>query len=348
MSNASDLQSILQENLYLTKRRELLSQIEEELSKAFNEKLSVASYIANTLDTAVAGYTTMSLAHVTYLDDLIRTASVGAGSVALILESYGGEATFPSEIIQRAKKYCKSFYVIVVNVAKSAGTLLSLLSDGIIALETASFGPIDPQIVISTQQGPQVVSARQIKELIEVTLPNYIKSRDPAERAAILGSQNYVLYQQALDAIKLVQNTVDQQLKGRLTPAQIQEVKKKLVDVPLSHEIKVTPDDLEDLGFELHTLKANEELGAVLIQYHRRALRSLMAEVPPGNKGLILFENKKVSFQIVAQIFMQPLPGTARPQQQVMPPQSQGERKAPPSGSPEHTSSGSLPEDTLM
>src|SRR2546426_1615336 len=151
LAGHSDLQSILQENLSYLKRKELISLIEEKLSKDLGKKVAVAAYIANTLNPGIAAVTTMSLMHIAHVDDLIRVASSDdVEAVALILESFGGEATFPSEVIQRARKYCKNFYVVVVNVAKSAGTLLSLISDRIISLETASFGPVDPQIVITT------------------------------------------------------------------------------------------------------------------------------------------------------------------------------------------------------
>ncbi len=56
--------------------------------------------------------------------------------------------------------------------------------------------------------------------------------------------------------------------------------------MPLPQEIEIAPDDLNDFGLDLH-IKANEALGAVLIQYHWRAPGNLVAEAPPNNKGLI-------------------------------------------------------------
>jgi ClpP class serine protease len=337
MSIHSDLQSILQENLSYLKRKELISLIEENLSKQFSKRVAVAAYIANTLNPAIVAAASMSLTHIAHVDDLIRTASGDddVDVVALILESFGGEATFPSEVIQRARKYCKNFYVIVVNVAKSAGTLLSLISDKIISLETASFGPIDPQIVISTPQGlPQTVSGRQIKELIEVTIPNFVKNLTPPERAAILASQNYALYQQALDGLKLVKEVIDAHLGSRLNSQQIDKIKANLVDIPLSHSINVTSDDLEKLGFDVVTVKANSELGQMLLEYHRRALKNLLVEAQ-GGQGLILFENKKASFQIVAQVISQlvAVPRPAQPAAPQRPPvPAPGPAQQPPAG----------------
>jgi hypothetical protein len=295
----SDLQSILQENLYFLKRKELLSQIESKLSEHFGKKVGVAAYISNTLIPGLAAVTSMNLTHVAYVDDLIRGVANqdGVQAVALIVESFGGEATFPSEVIRRARKYCKEFYVIVVNVAKSAGTLLALLSDKIIAIETASFGPVDPQLVFSTQQGAQTVSARSIKELMENTIPTYIKDRSPAERAAILASQNYALYQQALDGMKLVEEAIDSELSARIDSKRLSEIKRTLVHVPLSHAVNKSVGDLEGLGFDPYKLAPDSELGKLLIEYHRRALRNLIAEAP-GGQGAVLFESTRASFQI--------------------------------------------------
>jgi len=322
----SDLQSILQENLYFLKRKELLSQIETKLSERFGKKIGVASYISNTLMPGMAAISSMNLTHVAYVDDLIRGAASqkDVQAVALIIESFGGEATFPSEIMRRARKYCKEFYVIVVNVAKSAGTLLALLSDKIIALETASFGPVDPQLVFSTPQGAQTVSARSIKELMDNTIPTYIKGMSPAERAAILASQNYALYQQALDGMKLVEEAIDNELSSRIDAEGLKEIKQTLVHVPLSHAINKSIDDLERLGFDVCKLAPDSEVGNLLIEYHRRALRNLIAEAPEG-QGAVLFESTRASFQISVQVVQKAGP-SARPS----PPQQPQSRPLPP------------------
>lgn len=327
----SDLQTILQENLYFIKRKELLSQIESKLSELLSKKIGVGAYISNTLMPGLEVVSSMNLTHVAYVDDLIRGAANqdGVEAVALIVESFGGQATFPSEVMRRARTYCKEFYVIVVNVAKSAGTLLALLSDKIIALETASFGPVDPQLVFSTPQGPQNVSARSIKELMENTIPTYIRNMSPVEKAAILASQNYALYQQALDGMKLVEEAIDNELSSRISAAGLSEIKRTLVHVPLSHAVNKTIDDLEGLGFNVCKLAPNSEVGKLLIEYHRRACRNLIAEAA-GGVGILLFESTRSSFQLSARGVQQSAP-TARPS---LPQQSRSQPPAPPGQPP--------------
>lgn len=305
----SDLQTIIQENLYFLKRKELLSQIESKLSDLLSKKTAVAAYIANTLMPGLEVVSSMNLTHVAYVDDLIRVAANqdGVEAVALIVESFGGQATFPSEVMRRARTYCKEFYVIVVNVAKSAGTLLALLSDKIIAVETASFGPVDPQLVFSTPQGAQTVSARSIKDMMENTIPTYIRNMSPAEKAAILASQNYSLYQQALDGLRFVEEAIDTELRSRIETTKLNEIKQELVHAPLSHAINKTIDDLERLGFNVCKLASNSEVGKLLIEYHRRACRNLIAEAQ-GGTGFLLFESTRSSYQFGVTRIQQPAP----------------------------------------
>jgi|GEM_PF-2005451 len=300
---AAGLQSILQENLYFMKRKELIEKIEKILSTEMRAPVAVTSYISNTANPGVQAATSMNLSHLAYVDDLIRGAAKdGRRNVALIVESYGGEATFPLEVVKRAKAYSDQFIIIVVNVAKSAGTLLALLSDKIIAYETASFGPVDPQLVFGTAQGPQSMSARAIKEMMEVTIPEYTKKMTPGERAIVYASQNYILYQQALDSIKLVEGVIDTQLKRRMTSDKLRELKTKLVQTPTSHSLNVSAEEIHELGFDVQIVKAQDYLGRLLVEYHRRALRNLLSEVPPGTVGLVLFESQKISLLLNAPV----------------------------------------------
>jgi ATP-dependent protease ClpP protease subunit len=306
------LQSILQENLYFVKRRELIERIEKALTQELGAPVAVASYVSNTVNPAVQAATSMSLSHIAYVDDLIRGATEGGvvRKFALIVESYGGEATFPLEVMKRAKTYCDQFIVIVVNVAKSAATLLSLLSDKIIAFETASFGPVDPQLIFSTQQGPQSTSARAVKEMMEKTIPAYTKQMSSGERAIVYASQNYLLYQQALDSIKLVEGVIDTQLKQRIDAEKLKELKTLLVYAPASHSLNVSAEEIHGLGFDVKIVRPQDELGKLLVEYHRRALRSLIAEVQSGTVGLVLFESQKISLLLNAQLNLMGQPPT--------------------------------------
>ncbi|MHB1662868.1 MAG: hypothetical protein ACYCSG_03415, partial [Thermoplasmataceae archaeon] len=170
-----DFQLVMQENLFHSKRQELLIEIQRELSKKLEQKLSIASYIANTSNPAIVPLTMMSLSHIMHFEDIVKTAKNGdRNKLALILETYGGESDFPEEALKRIHTYFDEFYVVTVNICKSAGTLLSLLSNRLISIKSASFGPVDPQLLITGPQGNQSIAARSVKETMENTIQDFV------------------------------------------------------------------------------------------------------------------------------------------------------------------------------
>ncbi len=302
-----DFQQVMQENLFHSKRRELLIEIQKQLGKKLEESLAVASYIANTSDPAIAPLTMMSLSHIMHFEDIVKTAKNGdQNKLALILETYGGESDFPEEALKRIHTYFDEFYVVAVNICKSAGTLLSLLSNKLIAIKSASFGPVDPQLLISGPQGNQSIAARSVKETMENTIQDFIDHKiknipsqfKPSLIAAILTSQNYLLYQNSLDALAQTEKVIDNYLKPR-TKINTTKLKQELLTTPLSHAQGVSIDDLNKLGIDTISLEPNDNLARLIIEYHRRAMRALVMEVQGNNAvGTLLFENENRSLQI--------------------------------------------------
>ncbi len=306
-----DFQLVMQENLFYSKRQELLIKIQNELGNKLDKKISVASYIANTSNPITAPLTMMSLSHIMHFEDIVKTAKRGYDDkLALILETYGGESDFPEEAMKRIHTYFDEFYVVVVNICKSAGTLLSLLSDKLIAIKSASFGPVDPQLPISGPQGNQTIPARSIKETMENTIQDFVNNKiknipvqfKPSLIAAILASQNYLLYQNSLDAITQTEKVIDKYLKPRKR-VNTDKLKNELLTTPLSHAQSVSIDDLDKLGIDTISLNPNDALARIIIEYHRRALRALIMEVQGANTaGTLLFENVNRSLQVNAMV----------------------------------------------
>ncbi len=306
-----DFQLVMQENLFHSKRQELLVEIQNELEKKLDKKISVASYVANTSNPAIAPLTMMSLSHIMHFEDIVKTAKNGEGTkLALILETYGGESDFPEEALKRIHTYFDEFYVVAVNICKSAGTLLSLLSNKLVSVKSASFGPVDPQLLISGPQGNQSIAARSVKETMENTIQDFVDNKiknipaqfKPSLIAAILTSQNYLLYQNSLDAIAQTEKVIDKYLKPRKN-IDTNKLKKELLTTPLSHAQGVSIDDLDKLGIDTISLDPNDALARIIIEYHRRALRALIMEVQGTNTvGTLLFENENRSLQLNAML----------------------------------------------
>ncbi|MEM0134052.1 MAG: hypothetical protein QXU18_02325 [Thermoplasmatales archaeon] len=306
-----DFQLVMQENLFHSKRQELLIEIQNELEKKLNQKVSVASYVANTSSPIITPLTMMSISHIMHFEDIVKTAKNDDSNIlALILETYGGESDFPEEALKRIHLYFDEFYVVTVNICKSAGTLLSLLSNKLISVKSASFGPVDPQLLISGPQGNQSIAARSVKETMESTIQDFVDNKiknipaqfKPSLIAAILTSQNYLIYQNSLDAIAQTEKVIDKYLKPR-TKIDTNKLKKELLTTPLSHAQGFSIDDLGKLGIDILSLDPNDDLARIIIEYHRRALRALIMEVQGANTvGTLLFENQNRSLQINAMV----------------------------------------------
>ena len=306
-----DFQLVMQENLFHSKRQELLIEIQKQLSKRLEQNLSVASYIANTSNPAIVPLTMMSLSHIMHFEDIVKTAkNDDRNKLVLILETYGGESDFPEEALKRIHTYFDEFYVVAVNICKSAGTLLSLLSNKLIAIKAASFGPVAPQLLITGPQGNQSIAARSVKETMESTIQDFVDHKiknipsqfKPSLIAAILTSQNYLLYQNSLDALAQTEKVIDRYLKPR---AQINtsKLKQELLTTPLSHAQGVSIEDLSKLGIDTFSLEPNDDLARLIIEYHRRAMRALIMEVQGTNTvGTLLFENENRSLQLNAML----------------------------------------------
>jgi len=135
----------------------------------------------------------------------------------------------------------------------SAGTLMTLLSDRIIAFSSASIGLIDPQIVVQTQIGPRIVSAIAYKRLIEESLPNLANNNNLGVQglSALYAAQDLYLYQESLRSLEYVKRVLETHVKPKLKGDNF----KKLLNIFLteveSHSKPLSLQILKELGFEV-------------------------------------------------------------------------------------------------
>lgn len=92
------------------------------------------------------------------------TRTLEGDELDLILHSPGGSATVVEAIIHHLRSRYKDIHVIIPQSAMSAATMLACAADKIIMASHSSLGPIDPQVVISTENGYQIFSAEAILE----------------------------------------------------------------------------------------------------------------------------------------------------------------------------------------
>lgn len=302
----NDLAVLMKENPSLARRQELLKRIEDVLEEKLPdyEKISVVAYIANTLDPRITAFSTMNSSHIIPLIDIMVAEQKRKNSktVFFIVDSLGGDVHFPEELLQKARALFDYIGVILPNQARSAATLLALMSDKAIVLQVASLGPIDPQFTITTPRGEaRVVSTRSIKDLFEKTLPKLTnedtlkkKKIPPAVAMAIWGSQQYTIYQQALDAINYVEKLIDENISSKVEDREaFEKLKKELLLTPPSHGLVIKPEDLVNKFHlkNIEILSKDDDLSGLIFEYHRRAIKHLNFEQPPPSKGIVLFES---------------------------------------------------------
>jgi len=73
-------------------------------------------------------------------------AIVNSKKISLVLYTLGGSTLAAWNIVNMIREYCDDFEVIVLNKARSAGTLISLGANRILMTNQSTLGPIDPSL----------------------------------------------------------------------------------------------------------------------------------------------------------------------------------------------------------
>ena len=90
-----------------------------------------------------------------------------SGELDLILHSPGGYAEAAESIMEYLRSRYSHIRVIVPLAAMSAATMMALGADEIVMASHSQLGPIDPQITISTPEGPRGGPAKAILDEFE-------------------------------------------------------------------------------------------------------------------------------------------------------------------------------------
>lgn len=274
-------------------RKTILSDIEGLLAERYKlkkDEVCVMSYVSSTsrIDPVKAAFSSMSKDHVDMIENIINHLYINrkCRHLFMLIHSPGGDVVVP-EIIEKKIRGLgfKSFVTIIPSETWSAGTLLALLSDKIIALNGAVIGPVDPQLVIP---GRGVVPARRIRDMIEVHLPSLASKYgiNPNELAPIIGA--FVeLYSAAKDALKYVHTEMFMN-KIREKVNDFDKLRKTLLETPL-HSRPISIYELKDMGFPVDIINIDSPLGRKIWHYYIYILKELQL---PGSNTTVLVETK--------------------------------------------------------
>jgi hypothetical protein len=196
----------------------------------------------------------------------------------LILHSPGGHAEAAEAIISYLRGRFPGLRAIVPVAAMSAATMMTMAADEIVMAAHSQLGPIDPQLTITTTEGPRSSPAAAIKAQFAQAQADL--AANPSHMAAwlpILRSMSPALLQICENAEKLSKTLVKEWLQKYMFQGQVdaeqkaEAVTEYLSDYKqfMSHGRRVDRDALRRVGVRVVDLKADQELqDRVLSVYH--------------------------------------------------------------------------------
>lgn len=130
----------------------------------------------------------------------------------IIIHSPGGSAEATESIVGYLRSKFDDIRVFVPHAAMSAATMLACAANCIVMAKHSSLGPIDPQFILQTQLGVQVIPAQAILEQFERA---QLECRDPQLATSwfpILGQYGPALIIQCTNALNLARELVEKWL----------------------------------------------------------------------------------------------------------------------------------------
>lgn len=149
----------------------------------------------------------------------------------LVVSSPGGFPYAAAKVVRVCRSFSQGFRTLVLNRAMSAATLLCLGSDELVMSDTASLGPIDPQMVAGGPRGQRLVPAMVLIESFKQTLgaaQQAIAAKQPADPFFhVLDSIDVTAVFESMKAIEATKAIAKDLLKEgllRTQPEKIDEV----------------------------------------------------------------------------------------------------------------------------
>ncbi len=194
----------------------------------------------------------------------------------LIIHSPGGLAEATESIVRYLRTRFKHIRAIVPLSAMSAATMLALAADEIVMGSHSQLGPIDPQFVLATPEGPRAAPAQAIIDQFEQAKtdckdPSNLAAWTPILRGYGPGLLAQCEHQKEL-AVELVGKWLAQYMfsgeKGRV--AKGRKVASWFADYKRfkSHGRPVRVEDLKDLDLKIVLLEDDQALQDAVLSVH--------------------------------------------------------------------------------
>ncbi len=202
--------------------------------------------------------------------------------VDLILHSPGGSAEAAESMVEYLRKRFDHIRVFVPVAAMSAATMLALSADEIIMGQHSQLGPIDPQFIVATPEGPRSAPAKAILNQFELAKQQCKDTANLPAWLPILRSYLPGLLTQCEDSRKLAITMVSSWLKRYMLAGDPESEQKAdqianwFADYEAfqSHGRRVGPDQAIEKGVKVTRLEADGELQDAVLSVHHVAMHT--------------------------------------------------------------------------
>ena len=182
--------------------------------------------------------------------------------VDLFLYTRGGDVSVPWRIVNMIREFCEEFSVLIPYKAHSAGTMIALGADSIVAGRKAELSPIDP--ILSGSSGQGDISVEDVSSYLSF-LQERAKITDQAALAAVITALAQQITPLALGSvnrqhshIRLVARKLLTSRHEKIEEDKIVAITEGLTEKMYSHGHAIGRDEAIELG--LSVKKANKEL----------------------------------------------------------------------------------------
>ncbi len=248
-------------------------------------------------------------------------SNVEEKSLDLIIHSPGGSAEAAESIVTYLRKRFDHIRIIVPIAAMSAATMIALSADEIVMGQHSQLGPIDPQFIIQTPEGPRSAPAKAILNQFELAKRECKDASNLAAWMPILRGYMPGLLTQCQDSRALAVKMVSTWLKQYMFAgdkdgeAKATAIADWFADYESfqSHGRRVSPDQAIEKGLKVTWLESDQRLQDAVLSVHHATAHTFA-----GTPAAKIIENHhgrawiKMSGQILVQAPV-PGPGPATP-----------------------------------
>ena len=251
----------------------------------------------------------------------------------LILHSPGGSAEAAESVVTYLRKRFEHIRIFVPVAAMSAATMIALSADEIVMGQHSQLGPIDPQFIVNTPEGPRSAPAKAILNQFELAKKECKDASNLAAWMPILRGYMPGLLTQCEDSRTLAVTMVSTWLKQYMfandkdAETKAAEIAKWFADYESfqSHGRRVSPDEAIKKGLKVVWLESDNILQDAVLSVHHATMHTFSST--PASK---IIENHngrawvRMTGQVVIQAPVAPPPSNPSPNN---PPLNRAERR---------------------